>query len=465
MRLNGTPVLVLGLGESGLAMARWLAHQGARVRVADSRASPPNASALARCVPDAELTAGSFADSLLDGVRLLALSPGLSSEEPVVRAAVSRGIPVTGEIELFAQAIETLGWRSGVRLVAITGTNGKTTVTSMVGQMCRRAGLDAVVAGNIGPAALAALLSRIEQGGRPEAWVLELSSFQLETTRSLAADAAVVLNVSDDHLDRYPGVDAYAAAKARIYAGDGVQVINREDPRVAAMRLPGRRALSFGPDAPAGAEDFGVLVRGGESWLARGTEQVLPAAALPLAGAHNIANALAALALCRAIGLPMAPLVVALTAFEGLPHRLERIARIAGVDFYDDSKGTNVAATVAALAGVGRPTALIAGGDGKGQDFAPLASAVATHARAVVLIGRDAPRIAACLADTGVPLLHAADMAEAVARAHACVSAGESVLLSPACASFDMYRDYAHRAEAFAEAVRRLARSLEVPAR
>lgn len=456
MDWSGRNVLVLGLGESGLAMARWLSRQGARVRVADTRAHPPFAGELRHAAAGVEILAGAFSEALLEGVELVGLSPGLSPENVAVRAARSRGIEVIGEIELFARALIALDWRSHTRVLAVTGTNGKTTVTSMLGEMCRSAGLATVVAGNISPAALSVLMGCLDQGRRPQAWVMELSSFQLETTQSLAPDAAVVLNVTDDHLDRYRDLAEYGAAKARIFRGAAAQVLNRQDPLVATMRLPGRRVLTFGLDAPQGEDDFGLMTHEGRRFLARAREPLMPAARLPLAGAHNLANALAALAMCRAIGLPEAPLVDALASFSGLPHRVERIAEIDGIAFYDDSKGTNVGATVAALNGLGRKVALIAGGDGKGQDFSPLKPAVARHARAVVLIGRDAPAIERAIAGSGVPVFHAKDMAEAVDRARSALSRGDALLLSPACASFDMYQNYAHRAEAFADAVRAL---------
>jgi UDP-N-acetylmuramoylalanine--D-glutamate ligase len=288
--------------------------------------------------------------------------------------------------------------------------------------------------------------------------VLELSSFQIETLHGLDAEAATVLNVSDDHLDRYAGIDAYAATKAAIFQGQGAQVINRQDARTAAMALPGRRVIRFGADAPGSAGDYGIARHDGGEWLMRGAQPLLALAALPLAGRHNAANALAALALCEAgLGIEPGRLLAGLRAFRGLPHRVELVAeRTDGVRFYDDSKGTNVGATLAALQGFDRPVVLIAGGDGKGQDFAPLAPAVAARARAVVLIGRDAVRIEAALAAAGVPLEHAADLGAAVARAAALAQRGDGVLLSPACASLDMFRNYAHRAEVFVDAVRRL---------
>jgi UDP-N-acetylmuramoylalanine--D-glutamate ligase len=448
--------LVLGLGESGLAMAQWLARRGARVRAADSRAAPANAGELAQTAPGVELVTGSFAPALLEGIDLLAISPGLSQGEPVVQEARRRGIPVTGEIELFARALRERGWRDAAKIVAITGTNGKTTVTSLAGAMGEAAGLATAVCGNISPAALAELMRRVDAGVPPQLWVLELSSFQLETTETLAPDAATVLNVSDDHLDRYDGLDAYAATKARIFDGCRFQVLNRDDARVRAMARPGVAGASFGLDVPQG-QDYGIVEHAGEQWLAGGAELLLPLYELPLAGMHNAANALAALALCRAAGLPMPALLAALRSFRGLPHRVEKVAEFGGVAFYDDSKGTNVGATLAALQGLGRKVALIAGGDGKGQDFTPLGPAVERHARTVVLIGRDGPAIGAALAGTRIPLVDAADMDEAVRLAHAACRPGDAVLLSPACASFDMFRNYAHRAEVFVAAVRALA--------
>ena len=496
MKLQNKTVLVLGLGESGLAMAQWLTRLGARVRVADSRSEPPHAAELRRSAPGAVLLAGSFNDELLDGADLVGLSPGLSLNEPVVAAASRRGIPVVGEIELFAGALRDLDMREGCRVIAITGTNGKTTTTAMTGALCRAAGKVTAVAGNIGPPALSALMTCLDAikenagtgaGKLPEIWVLELSSFQLETTVSLEPDAAVVLNVTDDHLDRYAGLDDYAVAKARIFAGSGVQVLNRQDDRVMEMVLADRRRLTFGLDAAVGDEDFGLA----EGWLMQGKQRLLGIDEMTVSGLHNAANALAALALCHAVGLPLAPLLPALREFKGLPHRVERIAEFDNVIWYDDSKGTNVGATVAALEGLGgqmaaqtshpppagrevgregayladiryqnnRKIVLIAGGDGKGQDFLPLGPALAGHARALVLLGRDAMNIEAAVAECGVSIIHAQDMDQAVRKAAVAARAGDAVLLSPACASFDMYRNYAHRAEVFALAVHELAKA------
>ncbi|MBI4938817.1 MAG: UDP-N-acetylmuramoyl-L-alanine--D-glutamate ligase [Nitrosomonadales bacterium] len=462
-------VLVLGLCETGLSLARWLSAQGARVRVADSREQPPSLAVLRAQLPQVEVCCGAFRAELLAGVDLIAISPGVPLADPLVAQAAARGIPVLGDIELFAQHInnsplplsptlsrEGRGDKREERplILAITGSNGKTTVTSMVGAMCRRAGLDTAVAGNISPAVLDVAL---ERGGRqPEVWVLELSSFQLESTVTLNADAATVLNISEDHLDRYPGMAEYAAAKARIFRGSGTQVLNRDDARSLGMGLPGRAQTTFGLNAPPAESDWGIVCDSGGIWLVEGGRRLLNAKELRVAGLHNVANALAALALCRAVGLPLSPLLGALRDFEGLPHRMEPVAEIGGVAYYDDSKGTNVGATVAALEGLGRPAVLIAGGEGKEQDFSPLHPAVARHARAVVLIGRDADRIAAALKGCGVAVMRAPDMAEAVRQGAALAKPGDAVLLSPACASFDMFRNYAHRAEVFVAAVHAL---------
>jgi UDP-N-acetylmuramoylalanine--D-glutamate ligase len=453
-QLRGQTVLVIGLGETGLSIARWLSEQGANVRVADSRMEPPGVANLRSELPRADLRCGSFNDDLLEGVDRIAISPGVPVADPFVQLAIARGIPVDGDIELLAQQLATNDYRRNTRVIAITGANGKTTVTSMVGEMCKAAGLDTQVAGNISPAVLDALRGRKQQ---PQVWVLELSSFQLETTYTLNADASVVLNVTEDHLDRYAGsMDAYAAAKARIFRGDGVQIVNREDARSAAMIISGRRQLSFGLNLPSNKDDWGVSSEGAATWLMQGTQKILRADELQVSGMHNVANALAALALCRSLGMPLQPLVQALRSFKGLPHRVEKVAEVNGITYYDDSKGTNVGATEAALKGLGKPAIVILGGDGKGQDFSPLKEAVAQHARAAVLIGRDAPLIEKALQGCGKPVLKAQDMDEAVKIAGANAQPGDAVLMSPACASFDMYRSYLHRAEVFIAAVKKL---------
>ncbi|MBT9612099.1 MAG: UDP-N-acetylmuramoyl-L-alanine--D-glutamate ligase [Burkholderiales bacterium] len=454
MNVMGKTVLVLGLGDTGLSMATWLTRHGARVRAADSRATPPHADRLKRQLPQAEIITGGFNADCFKDIDLIAISPGVSLADPLLASALQRGVPIAGDVELFAQALAP----RRAKVIAITGANGKSTVTALCGAMCIAAGLKTVVAGNIGLPVLDAL-SAIEDGAlMPEVFVLELSSFQLETTASLNADAATVLNVTQDHMDRYHGMDDYAAAKARIFWGSGVQVLNREDAYSCAMALPGRRIETFGLDAPANDADWGMLNQGGQEWLVHGSQPLIEASDVPQAGRHNVANALAALALCQAIGLPLAPLFAAIRAFKGLPHRVQKVAEVAGITFYDDSKGTNVGATVAALSGMREPVVLIAGGDGKGQDFAPLKETCAKHARAVVLIGRDAARIEAAISGCGVPLHHVKTLDDAVDLAFSTAQAGDAVLLSPACASFDMFRNYEHRAAVFIAAVQKLQR-------
>ncbi|MCB5188587.1 UDP-N-acetylmuramoyl-L-alanine--D-glutamate ligase [Methylobacillus caricis] len=445
LQLKDKNVLVLGLGDTGLSALRWLKRQGALLSVADTRLVPPGLEILQRELPEVPIYLGSFSQESFAGADVIVASPGVALAEPQIQAAIQQGIPVVGDVELFAQ------FRSpAAKLIAITGANGKSTVTSLVGEMCRAAGLKTVVAGNIGLPVLDAI------NDMADVYVLELSSFQLETTHSLVADAATVLNISEDHMDRYSGLRDYAAAKARIFSSLGVQVLNREDSWSKSMALPGRHIISFGTDAPVFDNDFGLVSHAGEQWLAQGQQRLLKMAELKIAGLHNAANALAALALCRALALPYDPLIAALRQFKGLPHRVEWIAEAGDIAFYDDSKGTNVGATCAAIAGLERKVVLIAGGDGKGQDFSPLIGPVSSNARAVVLIGRDAGTIAAALAGTGAELEHAASLEQAVEQAYALAQPGDVVLLSPACASFDMFRNYVHRAQVFVAAVQTL---------
>jgi UDP-N-acetylmuramoylalanine--D-glutamate ligase len=427
--LAGKRLLVLGFGDSGASVARWGEHHGARVRVADTRAAPPRARDFT-----GELHLGPFDPILLDGVDLVCISPGLPLEQPLIRNALERSIPIVGDVELFA-------WHNTAPVIAVTGTNGKTTVTALAAHLLRSAGIDAQAAGNISPPVLDAALK-----STPAAWVLELSSYQLETTWSLDARAAVMLNLTEDHLDRYAGLREYGAAKARVFQGDGVQVLNRDDPASMAMAVHGRRVITFGLDA----RDFGVS----ENTLVENGQPILRVHELPIHGAHNVANALAACALVRALGVPREKLAAGLRSFRGLPHRLELVREWNGVQWYDDSKGTNVGATIAALRGLGRRTVLILGGDGKGQDFSPLREPVSWFAARTLLIGRDAPLIERALA--GLPMQRCATLEEAVLLAAGAARPGEAVLLSPACASFDMFRDYKHRGEVFAEAVRSL---------
>ncbi|NIA55383.1 UDP-N-acetylmuramoyl-L-alanine--D-glutamate ligase [Massilia sp. TW-1] len=491
MNYEGKTALVLGLGESGLAMALWLARRGARVRVADTRAEPARLPALRAAVADADFVAGPFAASLLDGVDFVAVSPGLAPDRELAEiapAAAARHVPLWGEIELFAQALSALNAEQGYapKVIAITGTNGKTTVTSLTGLLCRRAGLTTKVAGNISPAALDVLREVIDAGELPQAWVLELSSFQLHTTYSLNPDAATVLNITQDHLDWHGSMAAYAADKARIFGADTVRVLNRDDAVVMAMTAPGAAVTTFGTGEPDAPGSFGLVSERGVLWLANANpadepekkkkknepaepieitvNRLMPADALHIRGLHNASNALAALALCRSVGLPLAPLLHGLREYQGEPHRVELVTSIDNVEYYDDSKGTNVGATVAALEGLGktfgetdRQILLIAGGDGKGQDFGPLAGPCSRYVRAVLLIGRDGPAIRAALEPSGVPCFDLPGLPEAVRRASGLAKSGDVVLLSPACASLDMFTNYAHRAQVFVDAVRDIA--------
>lgn len=482
-------VLVLGLGESGLAIARWCARHGCRLRIADTREAPPNLAALQAEGIDAEFVGGAFTPALLDGgVEIVGLSPGLSPLEPalaaLVAAANERGIAVWGELEFFAQALRALG-TSGYqpKVLAITGTNGKTTTTSLTGLLCQRSGKKVAVAGNISPAMLDRLASAIDETALPDVWVLELSSFQLETARTFAPDAAAILNITQDHLDWHGSFDAYAQAKGRIFGATTTRVLNRDDAAVmkfapAAGAADAPRTVTFGLNEPTQDGDYGLSRDNGIAWLVEAVDRdapdeattrrrkrnaahtpdiaqkrLMPVDALRIRGLHNAANALAAFALARAIDLPAAPLLHALREYRGEAHRVEVIATIDDVDYVDDSKGTNVGATVAALDGLAQKTVLIAGGDGKGQDFAPLVAPVARWCRAVMLIGRDAPALRDTLAETGVPLADHATLEGAVHAAAELAEPGDAVLLSPACASLDMFRNYAHRAEVFRAAV------------
>ncbi len=565
-QLDQKNVLVLGLGASGLAQARWCARWGARVTVADTRELPPQLAALKEAVPEARFVAGPFTAELVAGQDLVFKSPGLSPADvaEVQQAAQVAGLGWGNELSLFADALRELAESPAVdvadeaveaadviapaevaaaaevsnealaevldsavpeaavasslptedaapaappapdeaeetalpiapppepepgyhpRVIAITGTNGKTTVTSLTGLLVARAGKRVAVAGNIGPTLLDTLSERLDANDLPEVWVLELSSFQLDEIDNFEPSAATMLNLSQDHLDWHGSMAAYAAAKARIYGQRGMMLLNRDDPAVMAAEpalfkgKPVRPFQTFGADEPQRPGDFGIETVNGMSWLVRAAEadetikrrkneeiplyvqRLMPVDALHIRGRHNATNALAALGLAVAAGCTLAPLLHGLREYRGEPHRVESLAIINEVEFFDDSKGTNVGATVAAISGLGaeRRLVVILGGEGKGQDFAPLAAPVAQHVRAVVLIGRDAPLIREALAGTGVPLLDAADMADAVQQAAHTAQAGDAVLMSPACASFDMFKNYEHRAEVFAQAVRSLA--------
>jgi UDP-N-acetylmuramoylalanine--D-glutamate ligase len=433
--------LVLGLGQTGLACARYLAASGEHFAVADSREIPPGIELLRHELPDVTCYCGEFDEALLQSARRLLLSPGIAPQQPAIAAAIKAGVEVLGDIELFAR-------HADAPVVAITGSNGKSTVTMLVGEMAKADGKVVRVGGNIGTPALALLEEQA-----PDLYVLELSSFQLEVTSSLNAAAAVVLNISEDHLDRHGSVEHYAAIKQTIYHGDGAVILNRDDAQVMAMAQANRHIRSFGLDAARSDSDFGLLLLDGTRYLCKGNERLLAVDEMKMPGRHNWSNALAALALGESVGLNMAAMLQVLRNFTGLSHRCQWVAEQGGINFYDDSKGTNVGATLAALEGMpGEKVVLIAGGQAKGQNFSPLRPAVAGRARAVVLIGEDATLIEASLRGAA-PLVLAGDMADAVSRSRELAHAGDTVLLSPACASFDMFRDYVERGEAFVAAV------------
>lgn len=449
--LNNKHVLVIGLGETGLSAVRWLHKQGARLSVADSREQPAAVAVVKAELPQVRIHCGAFQAATFAGVDLIVLSPGVAMSEPQIQAALARGISVIGDVELFAQYRP-----ANAKLIAITGANGKTTVTTLVGEICKAAGLNTIVAGNIGLPVLDALAMVT-----PDVYVLELSSFQLETTTSLHADAATMLNLSEDHMDRYAGMQDYAVAKAHIFYQADVQVLNRDDAWSMMLARPKLQQVTFGLSDSDDANSYGLRQLEGETWLVEGDKELINMQDLKIVGLHNAANALAAVALCRAIGIDYVPIIQTLYNFKGLPHRVEWLTTIADIDYYDDSKGTNVGATCAAIAGMyknGAPqkVVLIAGGEGKGQDFSPLKDAVAANARAVVLIGRDAAIIETALLASNVAIYHAADLPEAVTIASKMAQGGDAVLLSPACASFDMFNNYVHRAEVFVRCVEQL---------
>jgi UDP-N-acetylmuramoylalanine--D-glutamate ligase len=439
---GGAPVLLVGLGVTGVSCARYLHRLGQAVRVLDSRATPPGLAQLGPLRESLDLRLGSFDTAALDGVSEVVVSPGVSLDEPLLVEARRRGLPLIGDIEIFARA-------APAAIAAITGSNGKSTVTSLLAELATAGGLAARAGGNLGTPALDLL-----EGEVPDVYVLELSSFQLETTDSLRTSAACILNITPDHIDRHGSLERYAAAKARILSGAQAIVLNREDRLVMAMWDGRAPCLRFGLDAP-GEGEYGVLETAAGPMLARGAQPLLPAARLKLRGRHNVANALAALAMAEALGLEPAGLVEALAAFPGLPHRAEWVAEHDGVTWINDSKGTNVGAAVAAITGMDSPVVLIAGGDGKDADFRPLAEAARGRVRAAVLLGRDAPAIESVL--EGVcPTVRVDGIEAAVAEAARLAEPGDTVLLSPACASTDMYSDYAERGRRFAAAVREL---------
>ena len=446
IELKDKKVLVLGLGETGLSALRWLNAQGARLSVADTRDNPPGLDTLKTELSQVKIITGKFVSSIFSDVDLIVVSPGVPLSEPEIQAAIKRGVIVVGDVELFAQYRS-----SSAKVIAITGANGKTTVTTLVGEICKAAGLKTIIAGNIGMPVLYALDME-----PPDVFVLELSSFQLETTSSLYVDAAAMLNLSEDHMDRYVSMQEYAIAKARIFYNAALQVLNRDDAWSMMMARPKLAQVTFGLSNDGESDSYGLSQVDGETWLCEGDKKLINLNDLKIIGLHNAANALAAVALCRGIGIDYANIIQTLYNFQGLPHRVQWVANINNVDYYDDSKGTNVGATCAALTGLSQKVVLIAGGDGKGQDFSPLAAAVVANASSVVLIGRDALLIEAALIKTNIPLYQACDLSEAVNIAKKLAKVGEAVLLSPACASFDMFRNYVHRAEVFVATVNRL---------
>ena len=434
--------VIVGLGVTGLSCARYLHAHGYRLAVTDTRAAPPQLPELRALDARIPVRLGGLDSALLEGAELVVASPGMPLSLPFFAEARRLGLSIVGDIELFARAAQA-------PVAGITGTNGKSTVTTLLARMAQRAGLAVRAGGNLGEPALGLL------SPGTALYVLELSSYQLETTTTLACRAATVLNVSPDHLDRYPSLQSYAAAKARIFARCDTAVINLDDPLVAAMPHAARRTLSFSLRAAIGA-DYALANQRGEWWLTRQAAPLLPLSRLKVKGLHNAANALAALALGDALELPLPLMLQELESFTGLAHRSQWVADVAGVSYVDDSKGTNVGATLAAVAGLPGPLVMIAGGEGKNQDFAPLAAAFRGKVRHTVLIGRDAPLLARSLA--GVCTLEScATLPDAVRAAARAARRGDTVLLSPACASLDMFRDYAQRGEVFAQAVRELA--------
>jgi UDP-N-acetylmuramoylalanine--D-glutamate ligase len=424
-----------------MSCARHLRSRQVAFAVTDSRAAPPEAAALRQLAPEADVVLGSFDTALLDGAGEIVVSPGISLREPFLREAARRGVPIVGDIELFAREVRA-------PVAAITGTNGKSTVTTLVAAMAERAGRKALAGGNLGRPALDLLNDPV-----PDLYVLELSSFQLDTTSSLHTAAATVLNVTPDHMDRYDTLEAYADSKARIFANCDVAVINLDDPLVHKMRPPaGVVGFSLQRDPAA---DYFAVETGDDVALMNRDTRIAQMSELRITGLHNAANALAAIAMADGLGLERAACVAALREFAGLPHRSQWVAEIDGVRYVDDSKGTNVGATLAAVAGMPGTLIVIAGGQGKGQDFAPLAPAFRGKVRHAVLLGQDAKQIATAL--EGICTIEfAQDMPQAVQRCARAARAGETVLLSPACASLDMFRDYAHRGDVFAAAVKEL---------
>jgi len=435
------PYIIMGMGQTGSACARFLQRQQIAFHIMDSRSQPPNLAALQAAIPNLNYSVGGFDAALLAAAATVIISPGLPNDLPALAAAKAKQVPIISEIELFARF-------ANAPVVAITGSNGKSTVTTLLGEMAQQAGWRVPVGGNLGTPALDLLSDTVV-----DSYFLELSSFQLEATFSLNARAATVLNLSADHMDRYPDMAAYAAAKQRIFRGDGTLVLNADDPAVAAMAIAGRQQLTFSVSDPQA--DLHIRRHAGEAYFCHADQLLAPVSALRLQNTVMYANALAALALGTAIALPVPAMGAALAAFRGLPHRCEWVATYRGVEWINDSKGTNVGATLAAIQGMSKRIVLIAGGDGKGADFSPLAGIVG-QLRAAILIGQDAEKIAAVLKDE-TQVVYATCLETAVQQAASLAQADDVVLLSPACASLDMFKNYLERGQVFVEAVKRLA--------
>lgn len=433
--------IVVGLGKSGMSLVRFLAQQGVRFAVADTRANPPELATLQRDYPEVEVRCGELDVDFLCRASELYVSPGLALATPALREAAARGVKMSGDIDLFTR-------HAKAPIVAITGSNAKSTVTTLVGEMAAAAGRKVAVGGNIGTPALDLLSDEVEL------YVLELSSFQLETTERLGAEVATCLNISEDHMDRYDGMAQYHLAKHRIFRGARQVVVNRDDALSRPLIADQVPCWTFGLGKPD-FKRFGLIEEGGEKQLAFQFEALMPTAELKIRGAHNQSNALAALALGHAVGLPFEAMLQTLRNFAGLPHRCQWVRELRGVGYYDDSKATNVGAALAAIEGLGSDIAgklvLIAGGDGKGADFSALKVPVARFCRAVVLLGRDAERLASALGDAA-PLLRVATLDEAVQRCAELARSGDAVLLSPACASLDMFKNFEERGRLFAQA-------------
>lgn len=433
--------IVVGLGKSGMSLVRFLAQQGVRFAVADTRANPPELATLQRDYPAVEVRCGELDVDFLCRASELYVSPGLSLATPALREAAARGVKMSGDIDLFTR-------HAKAPIVAITGSNAKSTVTTLVGEMAAAAGRKVAVGGNIGTPALDLLSDEVEL------YVLELSSFQLETTERLGAEVATCLNISEDHMDRYDGMAQYHLAKHRIFRGARQVVVNRDDALSRPLIADQVPCWTFGLGKPD-FKRFGLIEEGGEKYLAFQFETLMPTAELKIRGAHNQSNALAALALGHAVGLPFEAMLQTLRRFAGLPHRCQWVRELRGVGYYDDSKATNVGAALAAIEGLGADIAgklvLIAGGDGKGADFSALKAPVAKFCRAVVLLGRDAEQIAEALGDAA-PLLRVKTLDEAVQRCAELAQSGDAVLLSPACASLDMFKNFEERGRLFAQA-------------